>query len=97
MERRLLAGGLSRSPVLEALSDVEAAARCDALVGTLDAMLSLLVLARMTVRARAVPPFFSLVGGFCPLSRNGGAPSCRGLPWRGSPPSWGECERGAWD
>ena len=44
---------------------VEAAARCDALVGGFDASIAVLMLSRMTARLGTVPPFFSPTGTLC--------------------------------
>ena len=74
------------------LADIEAASRCAAFVGTLDAHLSELILGRMISRAGVVPPFYSLVGAFCPLSDT--PADCRNFPFRGEPPSLAACARG---
>lgn len=59
---------LGRRPVLEFLVDIEAAAHCRALVGTMDSHGSRLILLRMASRLGAVPPFYSLVSPSCPMT-----------------------------
>ena len=59
---------LGRRPVLEFLVDLESAAQCSALVGTMDSHGSRLMLLRMASRMGVVPPFYSLVGRNCPMT-----------------------------
>lgn len=74
VEQRLRYSGpadrpLGRRPVVEFLVDIEAASRCSALVGSLDSHGSQLMLMRMASRLGAVPPFHSLVGLSCAITK----------------------------
>jgi hypothetical protein len=51
--------------VLAAITDVEAASRCSAFIGSFDAHMSELMIARMISALGHMPPFYSFTGTFC--------------------------------
>ena len=66
------------TPIVDAITDIEAASRCTALVGDLTAGITELIMLRMVARLGQAPPLYSLGGkGFCPLG---------GSPFRCAPP-----------
>ena len=56
MEHLLNQHKLGKTPLLEALVDIEAASRCSAFIGSFDAHMSGLMLVRMVRRMGVVPP-----------------------------------------
>ena len=69
------------TPIADVITEIEAASKCSALVGMLDAAITELILLRMVSRLGHAPPLYSLGGtGFCPVSGGPMRCSLSGLP-----------------